>query len=243
MTLYTNCFNFTSASRYDVPNPSQRTYGAITSYYFSMADEVLDQVVASHKGDNPALLVAYLNAYDCYFAGSTPLLRLFKWMNNVFLNEKWSKGTEAESAVIDEDIMRYESVGVARPARDLRRETEIAKVLWPSDGHPMPTGDKDKDEQEQGQLDARRQASCRVDVYAQLVPTAMKTWRLATFKHFGGANESPSMASMIAEMTAAGKTQEQVEMLRRLGRCFWAIGLPEDTMGFPDVLAILQTSG
>ncbi|KZO98265.1 hypothetical protein CALVIDRAFT_596817 [Calocera viscosa TUFC12733] len=143
-------------------------------------------------------------------------------------------------AELEGEIMQWDSATAAGAPES----QELAKLLWPPDGNPTTSRDGALgviDGKEMAQCAARKYSSLPANVYMQLVPTLLRLWRLATVKHFGTDNDA-SMPSIVHKMQERGELREDVELVKRLAKCFWATGVLEQDMGFEELVAVLRSA-
>ncbi|KZO98264.1 hypothetical protein CALVIDRAFT_535353 [Calocera viscosa TUFC12733] len=119
---------------------------------------------------------------------------------------------------------------------------DIAKLIWPPRDKPGFLGDGPIEiiqGREKVQLEARQYSSLPANVYMQLKPTLLRLWRLATVKHLG-SDYDPSLIRVIHRLQETGELKECVQLVSRLAKCFWAIGVLEQDMGFPELIRVLE---
>ncbi|KZO98263.1 hypothetical protein CALVIDRAFT_596815 [Calocera viscosa TUFC12733] len=219
MGAYTKAYNLGTnpvpRSVSQVSLAQQKTYSAVSAYFFGIADEMLAALRSGTTGGLP-LVDAYLDAYDRYLRAALLLPRLLRMFNDGFLRlaaDEWFTTLPAapgmpdipfgmklidpdppritilngvrheealpiqslipvpiERADIGEEIMRWDSATAAGAPK----AEEVATLLWPSEGKPVPSGDAPTDVRETAQFEARRYASLPANVYMPLVPTILR---------------------------------------------------------------------
>jgi len=266
MDAYTKVYNLTGSS--DAGNV-RAIYPALSSYFFGIADEMLAGVASADTVHGHAFLLAYLDAYDRFLSGALLLPKLFRVYDTIVLKHyrdgwltaiapgnshlppgvghrrenSWSgqqprQGHKpTEPAEIPDDIMQYDhGTPTAAP-----KAAHIAALLWPPEGAVIPSEDKALDAIERAQCDARPYSSTPANVYMQLVPTLLRLWPLATVKHLG-SNTKHGPATIVHNLEELGALKQHVDIARRLAKCYWAIGVSEQELGFEELIDVLRSA-
>ncbi|EJU01809.1 hypothetical protein DACRYDRAFT_116249 [Dacryopinax primogenitus] len=279
--VYSKAWNFSSRrkQRNYSPKATERTYCALSSYFFDIADKMVAYTPSSTEGDL-AILVSYVKSFEPFATAAVLLVRLFRMYEDNFLRERteaWFKqpmwpgrspvppgmmlvdpnppkvtihdgqrSVEAvpveklvpvpiEHAAIPEEIMRWDNATVDITHDD----THVARLLWP-EGEPTLSGNGDHKLHEKDIFAARKYARLPANTFMPLVPTLLRLWRLATFKHFT-SDDRPLLSMIIHRLKEAGELEQNVDSVRMMLKSFWCTGVVEQDLGFADLVDVLRS--